>query len=419
MANSNIDQNKYLKEVRVAAMGDRIFKFSLFKKTVNADTLPDEVEQEDKGESLTPEALAVFFMFSGLLLGGALREIKKKTGIPYTPMLFVTGITLGYWHHQLGAYGESIYAVSNIDPHGLLLIFLPVLIFESGFNSDWHLFKKQFLQIFILAVPCVVLSAAFLAVCIKIILGYSDEIFDWPSAFMFGSVLSSTDTVAVIALLKEIGASKKFNSLIEGESLLNDATCMVLLQVSSVMAKGGSQTPGEVAQVFLELSLGGAVLGIGVGIISAYWIRKIFNDEVLVVNITFLSCYLLYFAAENVDFGIRVSGIIALVALGLFMAAFGKTRISSESDHAVHTFWNYAVYCAETIIFLLAGVIIGNKVFLNEEPELDLTVGASDYAKVFGLYICMIVVRFLVIALFMPFIKNKGYGINWREVKSY
>lgn len=369
----------------------------------------------DEHGHISSEALVVFWLFSGLLLGGIIREVKKKTGIPYTPLLFVVGIGLGCAYHYLGVYGESVRAVSNVDPHGILLIFLPVLIFESGFNTEWHLFKKQFVQIIILAVPCVTLSALFLAICLKAIIGY-DDIFSWSSAFMFGAILSCTDTVAVIALLKEIGASKKFNSLIEGESLLNDAVCMVLLSVSSNIAKGGTASPIGVVREFAELSLGGVVLGVLFGIVSAYWIRKIFNDEVLVVNITFFSCYLLYFMAENFDFGIKISGIIALVAFGLFMSAFGKARISTESDHAVHTFWTYVVYCAETIIFLLAGIIIGNKVFLNEEPELDLTVDIGDYIKVFYLYICMLIVRFLVIAIFMPILKNRGYGLNWKEV---
>ena len=375
-------------------------------------------EEHSEAHGPSAEALVVFFLFAGLLVGGILREIKKKTGIPYTPLVFIVGITLGFTYHQLGVFGKAIYTVSNVDPHGILLIFLPVLVFESGFNADWHLFKKQFIQIIILAVPCVAISAGLLAFCLKVIVGY-DDIFSWSEAYMFGAILSCTDTVAVIALLKEIGASKKFNSLIEGESLLNDATCMVLLSISSSIAKGGSSTPLEIVSVFTQLSVGGVALGIVFGIVSAYWIRKIFNDHVLVVNITFFSCYLLYFMAENFDFGIKLSGIIALVAFGLFMAAFGRSRISRESNHAVHAFWTYVVYCAETVIFLLAGVIIGNRVFLNEEPELDLDLTTTDYIKVLYLYLCMLVVRFVVISMWMPILKRKGYGLNWREVNSY
>ena len=377
---------------------------------------PYNKDHSASGHHISGESLVVFFLFTGLLLGGLLRELNKRTGFPYTPMLFMLGIIMGYYCHSLGVFGESVLTISNIDPHGILLIFLPTLIFESGFNADWHVFKKQFVQIIILAVPCVMVSAVFLAFCIKVILGYSDDYYTWSSAFLFGSILSCTDTVAVISLLKEVGASKKFNSLIEGESLINDGTCMVLLQISSELVKGRTKTPTEIIGTFASLTIGGTLLGIVFGIVATIWIRKIYNDEILVVNVTFISCYMLFFIAEFVDLGVKISGIIALVSLGLFMSAFGKTRINAESEHSVHTFWKYTVYCAETIIFLLAGVIIGTKVILGETDPDAIGLTFIDFIKLFELYICMNVVRFLVISLFKPIMKNYGYGLAWRDV---
>lgn len=108
------------------------------------------------------------------------------------------------------------------------MIFLPTLIYESGYNFDWHLFKRLFSQTFILAFPCVVVLTISLQLCVKVLLNYQDDYFSWESAFMFGAMLSCTDTVAVLALLKDSGAGKRFQALIEGESLLNDGACMVL-----------------------------------------------------------------------------------------------------------------------------------------------------------------------------------------------
>lgn len=92
--------------------------------------------------------------------------------------------------------------MSQIDPRSILLIFLPPLIFESSFNSDWYIFRKQSVQIFILAFPAVLVGALIIMVSIKVIIGYDESYYRWPEAFMFGSVLSCTDTVAVLALLK-------------------------------------------------------------------------------------------------------------------------------------------------------------------------------------------------------------------------
>ena len=376
-------------------------------------------EAVEAGHSVGGETLVIFFLFAALFLGGIFKEVNKKTKIPYTPMLFIVGIVCGKFHSSLGIFGASLHTISEVDPHGLLLIFLPILIFESGFNADWHIFKRQFVQVIILAVPCVIISAVFVAFSIKVVLGYDDNYYTWLTAFMFGAILSCTDTVAVLALLKEAGASKKFGALIEGESLINDGTCMVLLTIASEIYKGKSMSPAEITSVFCQLTLGGTVLGIVFGIFSAIWIRKIFNDEILVVNITLIACYMVYFVAENIDLGIKISGIISLVSLGLFMAAFGRTRINSESEHAVHTFWKYAVYCAETVIFLIAGIIIGVKVLLNTEDVHDdsvMPITQDDYIKLFGLYGCMTVSRFLSISVFMPILRRHGYGLSWREV---
>ena len=187
---------------------------------------------------------------------------------------------------------------------------------------------------------------------------------------MFGSILSCTDTVAVLALLKEVGAPKKLNSLIEGESLLNDGSCMVLFEIASELVRGGDLSAMEVLKLFLSLTLGGAALGVLFGIIASYLMRGTGHDEILTVNITFFTCFILFFVAENVDLGIRVSGIMALVSLGLFMSIFGKTQISKEAEHTVHIFWKYIVYIAESTMFLLAGILVGVKVLNNRNNTI-------------------------------------------------
>ena len=114
---------------------------------------------------------------------------------------------------------------------------------------------------------------------------------------MFGSVLSCTDTVAVLALLKEAGAPRKFSSLIEGESLFNDGTCMVLFTISLELVKGSSPPVLSIFQLFLELTIGAIILGVAFGILSAYLIGKVRNDAILTLNFSVVSCYILYFVA--------------------------------------------------------------------------------------------------------------------------
>lgn len=109
---------------------------------------------------------------------------------------------------------------------------------------------------------------------------------------MFGSILSCTDTVAVLALLKEIGAPKKFNSLIEGESLLNDGSCMVLFTIAAEIIKNAAALYWvDIVKLFFTLTVGGAALGIAFGVVASYWMKRAHNDPLLIVNITFITCY--------------------------------------------------------------------------------------------------------------------------------
>lgn len=196
-------------------------------------------EEETSAER---QPLILLYVFGGLLIGGLLRELNKKTKFPYTPMVVLTGIILGYWKSKLGIVGEATDVVGNINPHILLFVFIPVLIFESGFNSDWYVFKRQIVNILLLAGPGVLWGAILLGVTLKSILGYANDDLTWNGAFVMGSVMSATDPIAVLALLKEMGASVKFNTLIEGEALLNDGTAMVfyLLFMGFVKAAEGT-----------------------------------------------------------------------------------------------------------------------------------------------------------------------------------
>ena len=103
---------------------------------------PRILAEENDGK-ISTEFLVVFFLFGGLMIAGFVREINKKTSIPYTPMLFVIGMFVGKFAENMELIGDTVNQIAMINPHGILMIFLPILIFESGFNSDWHTFKKQ------------------------------------------------------------------------------------------------------------------------------------------------------------------------------------------------------------------------------------------------------------------------------------
>ena len=252
-------------------------------------------------------------------------------------MLIIVGIILGHWKDYFGVIGESTKIVEMINPHLLLFVFIPVLIFESAFNCDWYVFKKAIFNIVLLAGPGVLYGAFLLGFCIKVILGYSE--LTWPGALMMGSILGATDPVAVVALLKELGASITFNTLIEGESLLNDGVAMVFYQLFLTMVIGEKTSAFGVFINFLRIAGGGPILGIITGVISCMWLRRIIRDDVLTSTVTFIACFICFYCAEFTF--LHVSGILAIVVLGLFMSAFSKSKIYPESEHALHVVWGF------------------------------------------------------------------------------
>jgi NhaP-type Na+/H+ or K+/H+ antiporter len=134
---------------------------------------------------------------------------------------------------------------------------------------------------------------------------------------MLGAILSATDPVAVVALLKELGVSKRFSTLIEGESLLNDGTAMVVFEVFFSMAEGEDMGVSDIVVIFLRLSVGGPLMGLLFSFVMSHWIRRVFDDPVIEIALTFITTYLLFWTCEAS--GAHVSGILALVTMGLYM----------------------------------------------------------------------------------------------------
>ena len=224
---------------------------------------------------------------------------------------------------------------------------------------------------------------------------------------MFGAILSATDPVAVVALLKELGVSKRLSTLIEGESLLNDGTALVAFEVFLEIALGESLGGDDIIVLFVRLSIGGPLVGIACGVISSWWLKRIYDDPTLEIAVTFFTCYMTFWIAELS--GAHVSGILALVSLGFYMSGVGKTYISVRSENDLHAFWKFMGWTGETLIFILSGVIIGNKVFAEGRFE------GTDFALLVVFYVMLTIIRFLIIAMFYPVLKTSGYGTTWQD----
>ena len=272
---------------------------------------------------------ALYFLFLSLVLGALARGATRNTRLPYTVALLFLGLLQGFLHSyvDLGALGTSLDIWVSIGPHTMLAVFLPALVFESAFSLEWHTFRRCATQVLWLAGPGVLMGTGIMGGLLKVTLPYN---WGWGSSLMLGSILSATDPVAVVALLKEVGASKRLGHIIEGESLVNDGTAIVVFSLLNEIAKGATKTASEVVLFFLWVPAGSVLVGVGVAIGCHTWLGlgAVAGDHIVQISVTLFACYLCFLVAE---FEAESSGVLAVVVLGVAIGAFGRGFFTGET----------------------------------------------------------------------------------------
>ncbi len=352
------------------------------------------------------------FMLIALLAGAALKLLLAKINIPYTVGLFVVGMIIGTMSLH-GAFShtpllqESIVAACNIDPDLILNIFLPILIFSAAYELDIHIFRKTLTNSTLLAVPgliiAMLLTAALMMGVTFLAPSYSG--WNWSYALMFGALISATDPVAVVALLGELSISKRFSTLIDGESLLNDGTGIVMFMLIyapfTASVTSSSQSP---VMSFLVVVFGGLAIGYLCARVFIYFSTRVAvkRDMMLQTSAMILLSYLTFILAQDI---FELSGVIALVAFGLVVAYHGVDKIDERTREFMKEFWGLLAYIANTLIFIIIGIIIAEKVSFTWSDLLVLVV----------VYIGINLARSLMIVVLYPLLKRSGYGLSKRE----
>ena len=181
------------------------------------------------------------------------------------------------------------------------------------------------------------------------------------ASMLFGAVVSATDPVAVVALLKDLGASKNLGTLIEGESLLNDGTAIVafvLVDRSGYGADnfyGTGSFIGSAAIGFGKIGAAGGLVGVFLGLIAILWVRKVFNDPLIEITVVLVASYAVFFVCEHF---FHVSGVLGLVALGSLWPELEEHELVQRSSILCTNFGNSLAFAANVIIFIVVGVVI-------------------------------------------------------------
>lgn len=345
----------------------------------------------------------------GLIIGAILKSLLKHSRLPYTVGLFAIGIILGVMNRtgvfqSLPELHDAVSSVANINPDLILYLFLPILIFDAAYELNLHIFKKTLANATLLAAPgliiCMLLTGALIMGVATFIPGF--ESWTWAFALMFGALISATDPVAVVALLHELKTSKRFSTLVDAESLLNDGTGIVCFMLFFGAYAAGETTHASPVITFIrEVGLS-TLLGFLLARIVIWFITRINSEEMVQNSVIILAAYLTFILSQ---YYLGVSGVIALVAFGLTVTYVGKPRLKPQVNTFMEHFWELLTYIANTLIFILVGVGIAEKV--------DFSWGALGVLIL--IYIALNLIRFAMIMLLYPVMKRLGYGLTRRE----
>lgn len=354
---------------------------------------------------LTPLLLTI----AGLTVGAIFKSLFQRTRIPYTVGLFAIGLAAGILNRTgvfqaMPQVSHALDSVANINPDLILYIFLPILIFDAAYELNLHIFKKTLTNATLLAGPgliiCMILTAALLIAISLLVPGY--EKWTWASALMFGALISATDPVAVVALLHELKTSKRFSTLVDAESLLNDGTgivCFMLFYGITVWGRSDDLTP---ILEFCQVVAGGAILGFVAARLVIWFITRVNSEDMIQNSVIILSAYLVFILSQ---YYLGISGVIALVAFGLTVAYVGKPRLKPQVNTFMGSFWELLTYIANTLIFIIVGVVIAEKVDFSW----------SHFGILLLVYVFLNIFRYITIMILYPIMKRSGYGLNKKE----
>lgn len=321
-----------------------------------------------------PELVLVLILL--LLIATAVALVTQRLRISYVAGLVLAGLPIT----------DLLSRRIGLDPFLVLNLFLPILIFEAAINTDISRLRSTFKPIALLAGPGSVFSAAIIAVLVKFGLGL-----DWIPALLVGVILANTDTVSMIAVFKEIRVPSRLSTIVEGETLFNDAAALVTFNLLLVIYATGTISTTQVIKEVLIVALAGGLVGAVLGYLCLpiyVRLREPLSSLLLTVALALGAFQLGQF--------LGVSGAVAVVIAGLVFGNLGLPRSASASDRiTLISFWEYAGFIVNTFIFLLIGIEINPLTLWQTLPSIVLVILAYQLGRILSVYSLLWVLRWI------------------------
>lgn len=269
----------------------------------------------------------------------------------------------------------------RIDPDIIFSLFLPPVLFAAAYFTSWNDFVRNIRAISLLAVGLVVTTTLVIAATVRL---FFPEM-PWPCAFLLGAIVAPPDASAAVALIRQFRLPRKLITIIEGESLINDASALTCYRFALLALTSGTFELSGAMAGFGIVAVGGALVGIAIAFGALTFIRRLGNTNAETLT-SILTAFFCYRVAEH----LHLSGVMATVAAGIFFGRALPERISSHTRLAAKGVWDIFLFCLNALIFTIIGL------------QLPVVVGSFSWAEIFRLgsvsvvlYVFLVLVRFL------------------------
>ncbi|MDC7233916.1 MAG: cation:proton antiporter [Spirochaetales bacterium] len=293
-------------------------------------------------------AYYIFLILGFLSVAGLSSVLFRKIRFPYTIGLVIIGFASGILAHQMDL---RLAEEMHLTPDIILLLILPSLIFDAALHLDLKAFRRNLVPILLLAVMGLLVSTGIIGTVLSgfTALGLS-------SALLFGALISATDPVAVIALFNEVGAPRRLGTLLDGESIFNDATAIVLFTIILTSAGQDYASAGglllQSLLSFIWVLFGGLFIGSVVGAAGSLVFRLQKENSILQILSSLILAYVSFITADLLG----VSGVMSTLASGIAVSLWGTSVIKHENNHTLEQFWQFFSFVANSFVFLLLGL---------------------------------------------------------------
>lgn len=330
-------------------------------------------------------------IFIGLLvLVTGLVWLSTKLRVPYPILLVLGGLLIAL----------APLPPMPLRPDLFFLFVLPPLLYQAGLLTSWRDFRANLWPISLLAIGLVLVTTVAIAFAAHALVGLQ-----WPVAFALGAIVSPPDAVAANSIMSRMRIPKRIVTILEGESLVNDASALVVYTFAIAAAMSGEFSMTEASYRFVVVAAGGIVIGYAVGMLIT-WLRKRIDDPAVDTLVSLLSPYVAYLPAEWA----HVSGVLCVVTAGLYIGRELPRTISSEQRMRLFAVWDALVFLLNGIVFILIGLQLPSIVAsIRGDPTMTV---AELTTETLIIALVTIVVRFVwvYVAALIPSVGRHQIG---------